>query len=675
MNFQESATKKSYPSYSCENVNFTVAFNLPVLKRNILKNTVILLLTIAVIFPAKSGIVVNGVKISSGLADTTSHSENTFLYRFTESFESHPDFSSSFSPWQLLDIDGDFTWGIGGTTFPGQYEPMSFMVFNPTSTEPPLTSAAIQARSGEKFAACFASNAEQNDDWLITPALFADSATTLSFWVKSFTSQFGLERFRVGISVTDTLPESFTIISGANYLTAPADDWQNIIFDLNAYNGQRIYIGIQCISDNSFIFMLDDFSFTTYITRTNTLTGLVTDAFNGKPVSGATISVSGQVTTTDANGNYFVSSIPFGSLEADFTASNTSGPAPLAVSFTEQSSEGTHTLICSKEGYLTYSNKRIEIPPGETLQLNISLSPVLNAGAVRFVLNWGAFPADLDSHLVTPEIDGQSYHLFYDNAGNDTSTPFAKLDFDVLSGFGPETMTIYKRYAGTYKYYVHNFSEAPSITVSGAVLQIYDSTGLLHTLKVPSAGNGLYWYVGDLEGTTAGFTLKNQLLQYPPAPAKGISKRHGRKSPDSRLKNPATWYWDFGDGSTSGLKDPVHTYLNNGTYNVSLTVTSYTAQSSVTKEGLIQAGVLGNQSNIPVPEVTIYPVPAERYLMIGSDEKIVAFTIFDQKGIEILQGEAAPGSQRINIEPLEPGVYTIRIRTAKGQVTKAFIIN
>lgn len=652
-----------------------MAFNFPALKKNMIKYTVILFLTVAVIFPAMSGIAVNGVQISSGLADTTSHSENTFLYRFTESFESHPDFSSSFSPWQLLDIDGDFTWGIGGTTFPGQYEPMSFMVFNPTSTEPPLTSAAIQARSGEKFAACFASNAEQNDDWLITPALFADSATTLSFWVKSFTSQFGLERFRVGISVTDTLPESFAIISGANYLTAPADDWQNIIFDLNAYNGQRIYIGIQCISDNSFIFMLDDFSFTTYITRTNTLTGLVTDAFNGKPVSGATISVSGQVTTTDANGNYFVSSIPFGSLEADFTASNTSGPAPLTVSFTDQSAEGTHTLICSKEGYLTYSNNRVEIPPGETLQLNISLSPVLNAGSVRFVLNWGAFPSDLDSHLITPEIDGQSYHLFYDNAGNDTSTPFAKLDFDVLSGFGPETMTIYKRFPGTYKYYVHNFSEAPSITVSEAVLQIYDSTGLLQTLKVPSSGNGLYWYVGDLDGNTATFTLKNQLLQQPPSPVTITHPPREKKSRENQFRNPSVWLWDFGDGSTSGLKDPIHTYLSNGSYSVSLTVSNQSAQSSVTKEGLIQVGVLGYQNSAVLPGVSIYPVPADRFLVIKSDEKITSFTIFDQKGIGIVQGEAAPGSQRINIEPLEPGVYTIRIRTAKGQVTKAFIIN
>lgn len=648
---------------------------MPALKKLSLTYTRILLLTIAFILPALSGIADNSVQLIRDSADAGIRPESALLYTFSESFESHPDFSTSFTPWHLLDIDGGYTWGIGGTTFSGQYEPMSFMVFNPSSAEPPLTSTAIQARTGEKFAACFASNGRQNDDWLITPALLADSATSVSFWVKSFTSQFGLERFKVGVSVTDTLPESFSIISGSNYLTAPADDWQNIVFDLNAYNGQRIYIGIQCISENSFIFMLDDFSFSTFITRTNTLTGLVTDAFNGQPVPGATISVSGQITTTDANGNYFISNIPFGSLEADFSAFNTSGPAPLTVSFTDQSSEGTHTLICSKEGYLTYSNKRIEIPPGETLQLNISLSPVLNAGAVRFVLNWGAFPADLDSHLLTPEIGGQSYHLFYDQPGNDTEIPFAKLDFDVLSGFGPETMTIYKRYPGTYRYYVHNFSEVPSITVSQAVLQIYDSTGLLHTLKVPSTGHGLYWYVGDLDGNTAGFTLKNQLLQQPPSPFKNMQKRPEKKNTEDPFRNPSVWLWNFGDGSTSGLRDPVHTYLSNGSYSVSLTVSNQSAQSSVTKEGLVQAGVLGYPTSNVLPEVSIYPVPADRFLVVGSEEKIASFTIFDQKGKEIMHEEADACRQKINIEQLAPGVYNIRIKTAKGQVTKAFIVN
>jgi gliding motility-associated-like protein len=37
---------------------------------------------------------------------------------------------------------------------------------------------------------------------------------------------------------------------------------------------------------------------------------------------------------------------------------------------------------------------------------------------------------------------------------------------------------------------------------------------------------------------------------------------------------PQTWAWNFGDGFTSNLQNPVHTYSTFGTYNVSLTVTN-----------------------------------------------------------------------------------------------------
>lgn len=38
--------------------------------------------------------------------------------------------------------------------------------------------------------------------------------------------------------------------------------------------------------------------------------------------------------------------------------------------------------------------------------------------------------------------------------------------------------------------------------------------------------------------------------------------------------NIISWNWDFGDGNTSNLQNPIHDYLNAGTYNVSLVVTN-----------------------------------------------------------------------------------------------------
>lgn len=41
---------------------------------------------------------------------------------------------------------------------------------------------------------------------------------------------------------------------------------------------------------------------------------------------------------------------------------------------------------------------------------------------------------------------------------------------------------------------------------------------------------------------------------------------------DLSTNNPTSWLWDFGDGNSSTLQTPTHTYINIGTYTVSLTV-------------------------------------------------------------------------------------------------------
>lgn len=49
---------------------------------------------------------------------------------------------------------------------------------------------------------------------------------------------------------------------------------------------------------------------------------------------------------------------------------------------------------------------------------------------------------------------------------------------------------------------------------------------------------------------------------------------------DESTNSPTSWYWDFDDGYTSTLEDPVHTYLLNGTYNVCLTATNMVASDT-----------------------------------------------------------------------------------------------
>jgi len=533
-------------------------------------------------------------KVSGKPAETISVPQQLPAERITEAmnslndgFESYDDFSLDFAPWTLIDVDGAETWGIEGVEFTNQYAPMSFIIFNPSATDPPMTSAAILPHEGSKLAACFASNGATNNDWLISPPLSAGTNTSVSFWVKSYTAQYGLERYKVAVSTTGTDPSDFTYISGSNYLTAPATDWGQKTFDLNAYNGQTIYVGIHCVSDDAFIFMVDDFSFTTTTSSTSTLTGLVTDAFDGTPIPGATVTIAGLSTTTDQDGNYTINNVPAGTLNAAFTSNVTQGAAPLSVNFFDQSSEGSNTVTCAKEGYITYVNNNVIIPQGESLTLNISLTQTLLAGNMRFVLNWGATPEDLDSHLNTPSIEGQPYHIFYSDQGNATSAPYAALDHDVTEGYGPETMTIYQMFDGTYQYYIHNYSEEPAITTSQAVLQIYNQSGLIQTMQIPTVGIGLYWYVCDINGANGQLTIKNIIQETPPGDFRFElpEKASGNIAKNSR--SITSWNWNFGDGTSSTQQNPSHTYSAAGTYTVSLTIGDGTNSDTETKTGYI----------------------------------------------------------------------------------------
>jgi len=55
---------------------------------------------------------------------------------------------------------------------------------------------------------------------------------------------------------------------------------------------------------------------------------------------------------------------------------------------------------------------------------------------------------------------------------------------------------------------------------------------------------------------------------------------------DGSTGNPDVWAWDFGDGGVSSEENPVHVYMNPGTYSVGLSITrSYSSASMSVSEG------------------------------------------------------------------------------------------
>ncbi|MFL3008387.1 MAG: PKD domain-containing protein, partial [Candidatus Neomarinimicrobiota bacterium] len=240
------------------------------------------------------------------------------------------------------------------------------------------------------------------------------------------------------------------------------------------------------------------------------VSGYITNATNGNPVSGAFIQIGGQETFTDNSGYYFISEVSPAAIEANFFAQPTEGDVPLDVQFYNLTSEGGTSITATADGYATYFDNTLELIVGETISYNVSLSP-LDENYMRFVLNWDDEPADLDIHLIT-----ESSHIYYGNTGDANSYPYATLDQDVTQGYGPETITISQSSPETYKLYVYNYTQDPSITTSNAVLQAYSYGEPVFTVNIPETGSGEYWHVADVNGQTNSFSLVNEIQNSAP---------------------------------------------------------------------------------------------------------------------------------------------------------------
>jgi len=180
-------------------------------------------------------------------------------FEFFDDFESYDDFAMEFSPWTLVDVDGLATYGFSGITFPNSGSAMAGIIFNPTATNPVMTTSL--AYSGDKYVAVF--NPESGvacDDWIISPKTTIMPNGQVSFWARGGNALYSAEKFQVAVSTTDATPASFTTISPIVTCPANSDEWVQYTYSLSDYSGQEVYVGIHVTSEDQFYFCLDDFT-------------------------------------------------------------------------------------------------------------------------------------------------------------------------------------------------------------------------------------------------------------------------------------------------------------------------------------------------------------------------------------------------------------------------------
>jgi trimeric autotransporter adhesin len=109
---------------------------------------------------------------------------------------------------------------------------------------------------------------------------------------------------------------------------------------------------------------------------------------------------------------------------------------------------------------------------------------------------------------------------------------------------------------------------------------VNDTTGIV--VQANNATTDVYWHMQESLGgspaqVAAGFTG---------TPTTGAAPL-GVQFSDTSTGGPTSWSWNFGDGGTSTVQNPSHTYTAPGAYTVSLAVSNGTSSDTMTRTGYI----------------------------------------------------------------------------------------
>ncbi|PKL58347.1 MAG: cell surface protein, partial [Methanomicrobiales archaeon HGW-Methanomicrobiales-5] len=239
---------------------------------------------------------------------------------------------------------------------------------------------------------------------------------------------------------------------------------------------------------------------------------------------------------------------------AGFSATPASGGAPLAVRFTDESTNSPDTWFWNFGDGTASEDQNPEHTYAAVGTYSVSLTASNAAGSTEITKPdyitvieppTASFMADTRNGTAPLTV------RFTDTSTGDVTTWSWRFgDGGISSEQNPE----------------HPYLAAGTYTVS---LEVKNSAGSDTETK-----SG---YITVIERPVAAFTVNT---------VKGVAPLKARFT-DTSTGVPMSWSWDFGDGVTSADRSPEHTYGSPGTYTVSLTVANSAGENTTTKTGHI----------------------------------------------------------------------------------------
>ncbi len=197
-------------------------------------------------------ITISGSGVTSQTISVTQAGAAQVVSEFTYDFEACTAWEvDNFAPCTTHDGDGSATYGIDGVNFTNSNYTGSFIAFQNG------VASSFTAHGGTQFGCCMAAMTPPNNDWFITPPIAIQNGTEFSFWGKSATDQYGLEKIKVAISTNSSTFTTYLAGSASSSIEVPIE-WTQYSYDLSQYAGQTMYVAIMCVSNDAFALFIDD---------------------------------------------------------------------------------------------------------------------------------------------------------------------------------------------------------------------------------------------------------------------------------------------------------------------------------------------------------------------------------------------------------------------------------
>jgi hypothetical protein len=140
---------------------------------------------------------------------------------------------------------------------------------------------------------------------------------------------------------------------------------------------------------------------------------------------------------------------------------------------------------------------------------------------------------------------------------------------------------------------------------------------------------------------------------------------------DLSYYEPATWAWDFGDGSpASNTRHPVHQYAQPGAYQVCLTVSNQYGTDTHCKT--LYLGVTAQDNPVLQAQVQVWPNPfRERFVVaLSANLRSPALRLYDAAGRLVLEQRLVLGVNEIEAAGVPAGLYVWEV-VAGGERVKS----